>query len=240
MARIAAAKRAASKSTRDRRRGDKDKKRVQLVYDQQSGKQALQWGPVGSGGIDEVTPREMLTAEGDIAKLAKGQKNAHDDSAGGLEYRARPLLDESTSPQTPVRRGSALAALEDMSSLQDLDLCSSDLADLDSENWEMLCMKDAQGAEEEEYEDDDFLPPELVGLANLLGGGGNQGEGQEAAVQNLCTVCVSEPQDYAFLPCGHLCVCSSCATSHFPEGTACPICRVPTTGSMKIFVTGGT
>ena len=38
---------------------------------------------------------------------------------------------------------------------------------------------------------------------------------------HVCSICLEEPRDIVFLPCGHICVCSKC--SEMVE--KCPVCR---------------
>lgn len=45
-----------------------------------------------------------------------------------------------------------------------------------------------------------------------------------------CRICFTGAPDYAFAPCGHRCVCASCASKF----KACPICRQPITQSLRI------
>jgi len=51
-----------------------------------------------------------------------------------------------------------------------------------------------------------------------------------------CVVCLEQPRTYAFVPCGHRCVCDRCASDiynkHLQE---CPLCRSPFNSMVKIF-----
>lgn len=47
---------------------------------------------------------------------------------------------------------------------------------------------------------------------------------------DLCIACVTNPKDHAFVKCGHLCVCESCAV----RLEACPVCRKKS-NTIKIF-----
>ena len=47
-----------------------------------------------------------------------------------------------------------------------------------------------------------------------------------------CIVCMDEPKEYAFTPCGHKCVCENCSSK---VERNCPMCRKPFTGVIKIF-----
>jgi hypothetical protein len=57
--------------------------------------------------------------------------------------------------------------------------------------------------------------------------------GSEFDVQ--CVTCRSEDPDHAFVPCGHTCVCESCAEVHKRRQDPCPICRGRQNGLIKIF-----
>ena len=50
-----------------------------------------------------------------------------------------------------------------------------------------------------------------------------------------CVVCKESRKDYAFLPCGHMCVCEGCAASIQGQDRKCPLCRGVSTSIMKIF-----
>ena len=54
-----------------------------------------------------------------------------------------------------------------------------------------------------------------------------------------CTVCLSNPFEILFQPCGHVCVCQDCArklqkSSRFE--TKCPICRTVIGDSQRIYL----
>ena len=40
-----------------------------------------------------------------------------------------------------------------------------------------------------------------------------------------CIVCSVEVPQYAFIPCGHLCICSSCSQEWIRKCSFCPICK---------------
>ena len=51
-----------------------------------------------------------------------------------------------------------------------------------------------------------------------------------------CTICLSEPRTHAFFPCGHLCVCETCAQACLQGARpACPQCLAPSQNAVKIF-----
>jgi hypothetical protein len=54
--------------------------------------------------------------------------------------------------------------------------------------------------------------------------------------EHTCVVCIDATTDHAIVPCGHLCVCSTCGprlarTRH----ARCPICREPVQSLQRIF-----
>ena len=51
----------------------------------------------------------------------------------------------------------------------------------------------------------------------------------------VCSICLQAERDYAFIPCGHLCVCRDCAVCVACTDSRCPICRRDSTHVMKIF-----
>jgi hypothetical protein len=46
-----------------------------------------------------------------------------------------------------------------------------------------------------------------------------------------CCICLENPKNMIFLPCGHVCTCQDCA----PGLENCPICRGPITGKVKAY-----
>ena len=54
--------------------------------------------------------------------------------------------------------------------------------------------------------------------------------------ENMCVVCFDAPKDHAIVPCGHQCVCASCAEQLTKTRTpTCPVCRGPIRETMKVF-----
>ena len=47
-----------------------------------------------------------------------------------------------------------------------------------------------------------------------------------------CAICMDKSAEIAFLPCGHMCVCSRC----LPMASKCPMCRKKFTSTAKIFI----
>lgn len=56
--------------------------------------------------------------------------------------------------------------------------------------------------------------------AEGMGGAAAAGKADEEA-RGVCVICLSRPPAMVFAPCGHFCVCGSCA----PGLSRCPICR---------------
>lgn len=48
------------------------------------------------------------------------------------------------------------------------------------------------------------------------------GPSSESKNQDNCCICYENKQEYAFIPCGHRCLCRTCASGKFDK---CPICR---------------
>ena len=57
------------------------------------------------------------------------------------------------------------------------------------------------------------------------------GECATEAQDDRCCICYDAKKTHAFQPCGHKCVCATCAA----QLQSCPICRKPVTGSFQIF-----
>lgn len=57
-----------------------------------------------------------------------------------------------------------------------------------------------------------------------------------------CVVCLEAPRTHAYVPCGHFCVCFSCAKEQtkvkhsIAAASTCPICKQPSTRVMRIFI----
>ena len=71
-----------------------------------------------------------------------------------------------------------------------------------------------------------------LSMSKLAVGGGCAAEvNPPISEDSQCVVCMNERKTHAFLPCGHKCVCASCAA----KCQKCPICRADVTGIVKIF-----
>jgi hypothetical protein len=56
-----------------------------------------------------------------------------------------------------------------------------------------------------------------------------------------CVVCLEAPRTHAYVPCGHFCVCVSCAKQQrqlqrSPVHSSCPVCQQPVTKVMRIYI----
>jgi len=51
-----------------------------------------------------------------------------------------------------------------------------------------------------------------------------------------CSVCYDAAADHLVIPCGHQCGCKACLTAIEQESGACPICRGPIQGLVKVFL----
>ena len=57
-----------------------------------------------------------------------------------------------------------------------------------------------------------------------------------ASPEDACVVCMTNRKNFAYVPCGHLCVCSSCAEMETScSGGRCPICRAQAEKLLRIY-----
>lgn len=66
-------------------------------------------------------------------------------------------------------------------------------------------------------------------IAAMSGDGGNDEDGDG---ERDCVICLCNPKDTVLVPCGHFCVCSSCA-ANVPS---CPMCRTVIQFRQKVFL----
>jgi len=52
----------------------------------------------------------------------------------------------------------------------------------------------------------------------------------------VCVVCLGAERQVILLPCGHVCVCATCADTLISAGHACPVCRSVITNVMPAYV----
>jgi len=57
----------------------------------------------------------------------------------------------------------------------------------------------------------------------------------KACDNSECAVCLSAEACHAFLPCGHMAACGECAEAVHKQQGYCPMCRVRTTGHLRIY-----
>jgi hypothetical protein len=64
------------------------------------------------------------------------------------------------------------------------------------------------------------------------------GEGGDVfeSINTECKVCMHAPKSHLFVPCGHMCVCSSCAAAVMKATKRCPICCTPASQVVKLFL----
>jgi hypothetical protein len=56
------------------------------------------------------------------------------------------------------------------------------------------------------------------------------------AEETMCVVCFDAPKDHIIVPCGHQCVCASCAEQLTKTRTPmCPVCRAAIRETIKVF-----
>ena len=59
---------------------------------------------------------------------------------------------------------------------------------------------------------------------------------EEEFDSKLCVVCQDAQKDVIFLPCRHMCACTSCARRLVGRLALCPVCRAPIRQRMEAFV----
>jgi hypothetical protein len=53
--------------------------------------------------------------------------------------------------------------------------------------------------------------------------------------KDCCCVCLDAPKQFVFGPCGHLCVCETCANEVMETAKECPMCRTPALTAFKVW-----
>lgn len=53
---------------------------------------------------------------------------------------------------------------------------------------------------------------------------------------NVCVVCLENDATHAFIPCGHMVVCSACAPRLLGQNKTCPVCRAPPNSVTRIWL----
>lgn len=71
---------------------------------------------------------------------------------------------------------------------------------------------------------------------------GNQSTAKADLGKAACVVCLEAPRTHAYVPCGHFCVCFSCAKEQtkvqcsMTAASTCPVCKQASTRVMRIFI----
>jgi hypothetical protein len=52
---------------------------------------------------------------------------------------------------------------------------------------------------------------------------------------SVCVVCMDEKADCCLKPCGHLCLCQTCAIEIHTRRETCPICRACIQETLKVY-----
>ena len=80
--------------------------------------------------------------------------------------------------------------------------------------------------------------PDLAASIRSIGSSSSN-EGDSVVNDGMCIVCYENEASHAFIPCGHLCLCSGCTVTYdlkFAKSEAtCPICRARSVCATKIF-----
>ena len=50
-----------------------------------------------------------------------------------------------------------------------------------------------------------------------------------------CVVCQCEKSNVAIIPCGHICLCTSCHQTYLRSFATCPVCNTPHADAMKVY-----
>ena len=62
-----------------------------------------------------------------------------------------------------------------------------------------------------------------------------QGADSRDADSHLCCICYFQAKTHALIPCGHMCLCESCAAMLPPSFSRCPMCRKEIQQVVRIF-----
>ena len=79
--------------------------------------------------------------------------------------------------------------------------------------------------------------------AKEVGAAGAQDQAKEVGAagavadddHDFCCVCLDAPKQFVFGPCGHVCVCETCASEIMQTAKECPMCRTPALTAFKVF-----
>lgn len=103
--------------------------------------------------------------------------------------------------------------------VQDLGLVQPIVEKCDVKKLEVVSQEPATGRDD------------VVGCEDSASG--NEGD---AEASSLCCVCMAKAKTHALLPCGHRCVCASCADAVVRRCQTCPICRSTVEQRVQIFI----
>ena len=54
--------------------------------------------------------------------------------------------------------------------------------------------------------------------------------------ESQCVVCMNNPREVAFIPCGHIVYCQACGQHiHGTQPNRCPTCRVPIQNLLRVY-----
>ena len=63
-----------------------------------------------------------------------------------------------------------------------------------------------------------------------------EGAEKGSDADSQCVVCLDAPKQYAFVPCGHVCVCVACSEDIMTRGRGCcPCCRADAMMVMRVY-----
>jgi len=114
---------------------------------------------------------------------------------------------------------------------------SSQLEPIDEQTYDE---PDDEGEEEPEPVQEPVQEPDsVVQLSSLLEANLTTQENYDDVATSVatalaCAVCFTNEKSVAMIPCGHRCVCTTCAEL-FSGGGKCPMCRTTLTGVMRVF-----
>lgn len=53
---------------------------------------------------------------------------------------------------------------------------------------------------------------------------------------NNCSVCLDQPSNTVVIPCGHICICSTCVPHNTSLKKGCPVCRATVSSICRVFI----
>ena len=164
-------------------------------------------------GVDKVICAQALRdCQGDVRAAAELLLTA-DPSNRGVAHTALPAAGPKAGPQPGVQDVGAALRAQDQA------------ARLALQQEAVAQLPRAGGLSEEQLW---AVPSALLPAAQDDGLGGVQAAGGLLLDAKSCCLCMDAPKTHIVLPCGHKCLCASCAAG-FNEGGGrfCPLCRSP-------------